>query len=120
MSVSLYTHHETKQGGVSLSDSKESYNEKSVLQVSFFFHLFVSLPITTFKQFYGTWSIYIFLPYLYDYVLFFSYTLVWKMCACWVGTSLSLICLFLFPVRSDIHKKRLKSQHVLANTQSSL
>ena len=51
------------------------------------------------------------LPYLYDDVLILSYTLVWKVCARWVGTSLFLVCLF--PMKSDIHKKGLRAQHAL-------
>lgn len=42
------------------------------------------------------------------------------MCVCWVRTALPLICLFVFPVKSDIPKKGLGSQHVLANAEYSV
>ena len=110
-----------KQSGVRWSDSKENYHkEKSVLHISFIY-LFSHFSSTSlfffFASFYSIWSVDTLLPYLYDSVLFSSYTLGWKMLAGWVAASLSPICLFPFPVKWDIHKKGLKSQHVLANAE---
>lgn len=119
----ILTHHEIKRGGGILIRLKESYKEKPFLQMSFFFRslslspLYPPPPLLS-TIFYSIWSVYTLWPYLHDCSTFQLYTSMENVCACWVGTPLSLICLFLFPVKSDIHKKGLRSQHVVANAQS--